>query len=197
MKKLFVFVLVMSMVLSMTTVVFAEENTLVGERVERFVKEDKKEVQRGERLVALFEKFNPEKVNDLLALQSEHQAFHEMAQSERDAVKENVKETIMDLKAQVEAGTLTQEEVKSLIEAMRAENETTKEMIQGLLAGKKEEAEAIRSEIQLILQEVKNEISSETTNEENIKSLLDQMLVLLEKHLEMDYYYYNLVHASL
>jgi chromosome segregation ATPase len=191
MKKLLSMVLVLVMVLSMTTLVFAEENENFPK--ERLTQEERgeKPVQRGERVIHLFETYYPEMLEDILALQDEHQSFHDMTLAEREAMKASVKEEIANLREQLQNEEITFEEFKAIIETFKAEKEALKAEIEPIIEAKKAEAEGIRESIKSVFESIK--ASLDAGNEE-IQPLLDQLYTLMASHVDMDYYYYDLVH---
>ncbi|MBN2796784.1 MAG: hypothetical protein JXR88_15340 [Clostridia bacterium] len=188
MKKLLSMVLVLAMVLSMTTLVFAEEGN-----INPIQPKDREErtVQRGERVISLFENYYPEMLDAMITLQANHQSFHETVQAEKEAVKAGFKEEFMTLRESVKNQEMTREEFQAMMEGFKSEREATKAELEPIFEEKKAEAEAIRSSIQDVFVSIKASLDA---GNEDILPLLDDLYDLLASHLEMDYYYYDLVH---
>ena len=199
MKKLLVMMLVGMMSLSIGMVSNAEEPELTATVVETY--QNTRET--------LLEKYYPEGLETLVALEAEHETFH----SQRAALRE---ERVAVYKAEFEAFREMKLSIQSDYEAGHISKEEAR--TEGLLLKedfelKKEELSTLRAEIDVIIEEkiiannalkaqrdeyrqiIREELQKDTSDEIIIADALQEGLDLLAEHIELDYYYAGLVDA--
>jgi len=193
MKKLIVFLLVAVMMVSSSVMVFAEDNAeAIAERPQRTeLSQEEKEAKREE----LFNLYNPGAYLDLLAAKEAHDTFHEDAKAERELVKAARQAEREALKASVEAGEITREEAQVIIEEKKAANEVLRGEIESIKVLKQADVESNKAEVQAVRESLKTALQAEEIDAVYVASLLDQMVDLLEDHIDIDYYYYNMIQA--
>lgn len=191
MKKLVVFLLVAVMMLTSSVMVFAEDNAEgVTERPERTeLSQEEKEAKRQD----LFNLYNPAAYTDLLAAKEAHEAFHTTAKAEREVMKADRQAEREAFKASVQAGEMTREEVQAIVAERKAENEVLKAEVESIKALKQADVEANKAEMQAVRASIKTALQAEEVDATYVASLLDQMVDLLEAHIDIDYYYYNMI----
>ncbi|MBI9010658.1 MAG: hypothetical protein JEZ08_00395 [Clostridiales bacterium] len=194
-KKMITFMLILTMVLSTSVMVFAEESTQDLERTNREerVRERPSREKQVSKLLELFTQYNPGQLNELTDLMQKHQSFHEMAKAWLESKKAEFQAERESIRAAVEAGQMTQDEVRAFIESKKQEREIIKAERIVLKAEKQAAVNAIREQRKSVNGALREALQSEVVDEILVQSLLSQLVDLLSQHLEVDYYYFNLI----
>lgn len=191
MKKVLVLLLVGLMLMSSTVMVFAEEND--GSKVARGERTELSREEKEQKVLALFESYNPLALATFESLKAEHKSFHEMVRAEKEIIKATFVAEREALKASVENGELSQEEIRAIFQEYKTEREALKEEFATLRAAKQAEVEANKAELKQVREALRLALTSEEIDANLVASLLDQMVILLNNHLDIDYYYYDLL----
>ena len=141
------------------------------------------------RMTNVFENYNPEKVDAFIALNAEHMAFHTGQAAKREALLEQAKTTFAAIRDQVTKGDLTREEGLATIAAIRSENEATRAEVQSVLELKRTELELLKSVNEDIRGTLKTLLTAEVKDTVAIQEILDEILMQLSKHIEIDQKY--------
>jgi len=192
-KKMVTVMLVLAVVLSTSVMVFAEETTPDLERPSREerTRETPSREERLSKLVELFSQYNSGQLNEMNALIDEHQEFHEMTKSLIESMKAEFQAERESIKAAVEAGEMTQEEVKAFIDTRKQEREVLKDERAVLKAEKQAAVNVINEQRKSVNSALREALKNEVVDEVLVQSLLSQLVDLLGQHLEADYYYFN------
>lgn len=193
MKKLVTILLAFTLVLSLGVTASAAKEPSTdadGNIIER-VKAERPDV------TDLFAEYYPEGLSYYGELQAEHEIFH----TERAALKE---ETMAEIKAEkdaikaaVEAGEMTRiEGLEAILEILKAQ-EPLREELALIREAKQAEAEGIKEERQALGEELKALLQAEEVDASAVASVLAAGSDLLRAHIDMDYFYADMVDAVL
>lgn len=188
MKKILVLCLVFALAISSGAAVFAEEH-VKKDGEERIVTKE----QREERLLNLFESYNPDGLEVYLDFKAGHKAFHENAEVIKQAFRDKNLAERLALRAQVANGEITKDEAKAIMEAKKETLLPIKEEVKSLLESKKEDALLIRESLKSIKDSLKVALSQDSIDSALVVELLDDLLLQLNAHLDMDIYYFDLI----
>jgi len=191
MKKIMVLLMVGLMVITGSMTVFAEETT--DKINERAVKAERTSGERREKLEELFLTYNLDGLDAFNTAVDEHKAFHDMAQSEKEAFRLEIQAEKEAIREQFDNGELTEEEVRVIVEERKAERELIKEDVLEIKDLKKADVEAIKAEVQLVRTSLRDALQAEEIDAVYVGSLLDQLVELLEEHIDVDYLYYDMI----
>lgn len=196
MKKIILLMLVGLMTLAGSALTFAEvtgeeENSVRGEKSQRV--ELSKEERRA-KVVELFEIYNGDALTDFNAVNEAHRVFHEASRTEREILKAAMIEQREVLKAQLDNGELTKEEVQVIVKETKFRRQEIRSDIQSILEQKRADAAVNQEKTKGVRTAIRSQLQEEIIDGAQVASLLDQLVTLLEEHVEIDQLYYNMVH---
>ncbi len=122
-----------------------------------------------------------------------HKSFHEGVRAEKEIIKTEYEAKRESLKAIAESGELSQEEIKAMYASYKESREAFRAEVEELHALKQADVEVNKTELVTVRKALISATKEADVDEEYISSLLDQIVELLEEHLEIDLYYYNLL----
>lgn len=141
----------------------------------------------------LFNTYYPEGLSYHESLQAEHESFHQERQAVKEATLAEKKAEKDAIKAAVEAGEMTRiEGLEALLELLKAQ-EPIRTELEAIKAAKQAEADIIKAERQALGQAMRTLLQEETIDEAAVASLLAEASDLLRAHIDMDYYYAEMV----
>jgi len=199
-KKMVTLVLVIAMMLSLSAMVFAEDETgnedqgVKTERI-RVAKEERVKLSKEERiekLLSLFLDYNPGQYDEMIAAMAEHEAFHTDAKAYFEALREAFKVEKEALKASLENGDISQEDFDAIVAEKREAHAINKEERQVLKAEKQAAVAAIKEEKMIVTSALRQALKAEVVDEVAVQVYLSQLVDLLNQHIEVDQYYFNL-----
>jgi len=193
MKKIVVLLLVGLMVMAGSVMAFAEETP--AELGERPIREERSPEEKRAKVEELFSLYNPDGLEAFNQITEEHKSFHEMAKSIRESFKSDLQTQRQAIRTQLENGEITQEEVQAMKETAKAERQVFKEEAMAIKASKQAEVQAIKEEHKALRTSLKEALKAEVVDQGLVASLLDQMVELLEDHVEVDYKYFEMMQS--
>jgi len=193
-KKLVTLTLVVAVVLSSSLMAFAEETETRGERAIRTESREKPtKAERTHKLLSFFQEYNPGEYNAIVSALNEHETFHLNAKAYFETLKADFQSEKEAIKASYESGEMTEEEFQAYVAAKREEHALNKGKREIIVAEKQAAAEVIKEQRTAVNQALREALKSEIIDSDVVQSLLSQMLVLLNQHIDMDNYYFNLL----
>lgn len=195
MKKLLVLLMVVVLTFTSGVLVFAEEGESTPLKEER-IKEERVQLTReekGQKVIDLFTMYYPNGLETFEAIKVEHSLFHETAKTEREAYVVEKKAEIQSFRSAFEAEEITQEELKEIMETYKREKETFRAELELIKVDKQAASELIQNDIIALRSALKTALTSEIIDDALVESLLVDLIAYSQKHLDMDYYYYNQV----
>lgn len=179
----------MKKIISITLVLLV----LVSAGTAAFAQEDTQEIDSPRTIETLFDKYNPTAKQEFLTLQEEHREFHEERSVIRLEIIQNYSGQVSSITGQVADGTITPAEGREQLQALRAGVKSIREAIAAVLEPKKAEIEAIKNQAEAVRDSIKDALKEDEVSESQIAGYLDQLVDLLNQHLEIDFKYAALV----
>ncbi len=171
-----------------------------GETDKKVVDESKRDalasenqVERGQRLRALFTEYNEEGLDELIEVQDAHMSFHENVKAYREEVKIATKADFDAIRAAVESGDLTRREGRVELIELRMSIRNMRNEIDEVLLQKIEVQAPIHDRIVEVKDEVKALLEADPVDADAVKLLLEETLSLLSSHLGNDELYHGMI----
>jgi predicted nucleic acid-binding protein len=165
---------------------------------ERDAKRQERQEQREERvarMTALFTEYNPDSEADFTAGVDTHETFHETQEALSDEWRQEQRAVYDALKAQLEAGEITQEEFDAQKAELKATMTEYRDEAKVLRDEKKEELSVVREAGKEIHAEITGMLDSGEVDSTRMAELLDSVIGLQADHLSVDQKYADLVNT--
>jgi len=186
-KMLFSIVIISLLVLYLPLAAFAIEfeTPQRTERAERIT--ENKEAYR-ERITLVVQKFAPDLLSDITSSWAEHDSVHEELENLKadalEAKKEETKLVLKGLKADIDAGTITRDEAKEMLQEMRAANQARREEVRADIDELKVLYDVDPEDVKLIHKSLSDAVIAQDA--EAVYEALELLIDSLQKHILFD-----------
>lgn len=146
-----------------------------------------------EKRMELFETYYPEGVEEFLALQEEHKAFHIGAKNDKEALIASIRASFEEIRTLVENGDISRRDGRVQFIELKIEVRTMKNEMDLVRLDKIADQSADQDRMKEIREEVKTLLSADPVDSDAVSQLLAESLELLKNHIDSDIYYHNLI----
>jgi len=174
-KVLLIVAIAFALLVGTAATAFAEEPPAQGNR------------QRDDKaLTRLFIQYDSDNLDAYMELKAAHQAFHEERRDINQEAKDDARQAFMNILNALLDEEITVVEAREAFDALKEKTDAFKEEAKVILDAKKAENEGIREQLQDIRAQMRDALDEDEVDADQMASLLQQTLVLLQQHYDLD-----------
>jgi hypothetical protein len=163
------------------------------ERPEKPVRDGEQKEDYRERLTEIMNTFESDLLDDFTSNWADHDSIHEQLMALKEANKEDKQaqrmEVLTGIKAEIEAGNLTREDAKVMLDALKNENQAVREEIKTEIEALKALYNVDKEEVKALHEALKTAV--EANDSDAVNAVLQEMLNALTDHINFDEMKYN------